>query len=217
MPDSAMFCEHANETPHGVCTCPTDCPCRVEMCAFRLTEEKPKAKKTPTDMTRFRTPEWLWLFLFAKYKFTLDAAAEAINAKLPNFIDKAMDAFKTLWKGRVFCNPPYGDKTGPTTAEWVERGYEQARTVSELVCMLIPIKPDTDLYHERIRLGELVKEERFTDPRGKLGIYQMRYTEDMFIETWEFRQRIPFDTDEGPGKGSGWLASVAVVYRRRKV
>ena len=27
-----MFCEHANEVPHGPCTCSLDCACRARMC-----------------------------------------------------------------------------------------------------------------------------------------------------------------------------------------
>jgi hypothetical protein len=29
---SAVFCEHANETPINICTCPEDCACREFMC-----------------------------------------------------------------------------------------------------------------------------------------------------------------------------------------
>jgi hypothetical protein len=31
---SAVFCEHANECPTGICTCPNDCACRESMCKW---------------------------------------------------------------------------------------------------------------------------------------------------------------------------------------
>lgn len=173
-------------------------------------------EKPVVESTGWNTPGWLFKFLDEKYHFTLDAAASERNAKCKRYFTKEDDSFEQKWTGNVFLNPPYGDKLGPSTEEWIELAYRQAKHAN-LVCMLIPLKADTNFYHDRIRLGKLVSEERFTDPRGKEGIYQRRLTDDnMLVETYEFRQRIAFEDDEGNAGSTGWFSSVAVVYRRLK-
>jgi hypothetical protein len=55
------------------------------------------------------TPQWLFDQLHEEHRFTLDAAANATNAKLPRFRDRTRSGLAPFaWAGeRVFCNPPF--------------------------------------------------------------------------------------------------------------
>ncbi len=172
-------------------------------------------KKTQ-DPLAWNTPRWLFDFLNAEYSYTLDAAASETNAKCKAFFTKDDSALTRPWLGRVFCNPPYGDRKGAPTADWVKHGFVQATNNAKLVTMLIPLKTDTDIYHDYIRMGELMEESRFADPRGKAGIFQKRRASmKMMVETFEFRQRIQFEDDQGRASGSGWFATVALTFINR--
>lgn len=43
----------------------------------------------------------------ARYRFTLDAAANAENAKCTAFYSRANSGMTNPWHGRVWCNPPW--------------------------------------------------------------------------------------------------------------
>ena len=66
------------------------------------------------------------------YDFTVDVAANAANAKVERFIDRAEDGLKADWTGeRVWCNPPFS-AIGP----WVEKAW--AEEGCPLIVMLLP-------------------------------------------------------------------------------
>jgi len=58
----------------------------------------------------WETPAEIFEPLHKRFRFTVDAAAEPHNAKLPRYWTKADDdALKQDWSGEtVFLNPPYG-------------------------------------------------------------------------------------------------------------
>lgn len=173
-----------------------------------------KKKAKPANAESWNTPKWLFNFLNEKYNFTLDAAASEKNTKCANFYSKENSAFGKVWRGNVFLNPPYGDKEGPSTTKWIEEAFIQCKTGNcNLVCLVIPLKPDTNYYHDYIRYGNLIEEDRFEDPRGKIGIYQEREGFKVNVEVYEFRSRIPFEDDEGNTAGNGWFASCALVFK----
>jgi phage N-6-adenine-methyltransferase len=69
--------------------------------------------KTATKFQAWRTPPLLFQGLHADFAFTIDAAADAENAKCAAFVDEKTDAFEYDFAGqRVFCNPPFG-RIGP--------------------------------------------------------------------------------------------------------
>lgn len=74
-----------------------------------------------------------------RYGFTVDAAASAENARLPNYWTAADDALSMSWTGeRVWCNPPY---SRPLLELFVCKAWdehENARTGPELIVMLVP-------------------------------------------------------------------------------
>lgn len=176
----------------------------------------PNPKANPVNSTSWVTPAWLFNFLNDIYSFDLDAAASDKNRKCAKFFTEDNNALDKKWTGQVWVNPPYSNKTGNSTTDWVKYGHDQVVAGNaNAVCLLIPLKPDTSMYHDYIRKGQLVKEYRFEDPRGKVGIGQIRDAGDIFVNTYEFRGRIPFTDDHGNVAGNGWFASVAVVFSRK--
>ena len=82
------------------------------------------------------TPAWLFDRLHEEFAFTVDAAAEAHNAKLPRFWDRSIDGLSQNWGSeRVWCNPPYGREIVP----WIRKAHE-SRGLSVL---LVPARTDT--------------------------------------------------------------------------
>ena len=95
----------------------------------------------------WETPQDLFDKLQKKHGFTLDAAASDKNAKLPKYYTNEDDALNKEWKGRVFCNPPYGREI----KRWVKKAYEESlQPYNECVVMLIPSRTDTTYWHEYI-------------------------------------------------------------------
>ena len=87
----------------------------------------------------WETPPALFAALHARFRFTVDGAAHAGNAKLERYWS---DAFAQSWRGeRVWCNPPYGRYQIP----FIE---EAARREAELAVLLIPVRTDTGVWQE---------------------------------------------------------------------
>lgn len=72
------------------------------------------------------TPDLLWRNLHAEFRFTLDVAASADNAKTPDFFDgtPGRDGLVQPWHGRVWCNPPYNPKG--EIERWLQKALEEA-------------------------------------------------------------------------------------------
>lgn len=58
-------------------------------------------------------------------------------------VENRPDGLALTWKGRVFCNPPYGDGIG----DWVNKAVEAgaAKRVTEAI-FLVPARTDTDWF-----------------------------------------------------------------------
>ncbi|MBO5319490.1 MAG: adenine methyltransferase [Ruminococcus sp.] len=114
-----------------------------------------------TDL--WSTPQDFFNELNEEFHFTLDVCALPENAKCENFFTPEIDGLSQPWKGRVWCNPPYGREIG----EWVRRGYLAAKSeISEVVVMLLPARTDTRWFHEYIYKKS---EVRFLKGRLKFG------------------------------------------------
>jgi phage N-6-adenine-methyltransferase len=82
------------------------------------------------------TPDDLFRGLDYEFAFTLDAAANSANTKLPSFCE---DGLKASWAGqRVWCNPPYSD-----IRPWVEKA---ARREADVAALLLPVRTGTDWF-----------------------------------------------------------------------
>lgn len=74
--------------------------------------------------------------LHARFRFTVDAAASAANAKLPRYWTRADNALSEDWAGeRVWCNPPYSDIRAWVAKAWAEW---QDDNHADLIVMLLP-------------------------------------------------------------------------------
>lgn len=80
------------------------------------------------------TPQWLFDQFNAQHRFTLDAAANASNAKCAKFYDLTSDGLSHSWRGeRVWCNPPYSN-----IRAWVEKAWAECRGGDCFVALLLP-------------------------------------------------------------------------------
>lgn len=91
----------------------------------------------------WRTPRWLFERLHALYQFTIDAAADAENAKLPRFWTAEQDALKQSWRGeRVFCNPPFSLKG--------EFAATAACREAEVAVLILPATVEQPWFHRHV-------------------------------------------------------------------
>lgn len=96
-------------------------------------DQRPKPKGD-----RWATPQQAFDALHAEFGFTVDAAAEAKNAKLPTFF---RDGLASDWAGkRVFCNPPYSD-----LYPWLQKAAER---VAEIAVLVLPVRTGTTWWHD---------------------------------------------------------------------
>jgi phage N-6-adenine-methyltransferase len=92
----------------------------------------------------WETPDSLFAQLNKEFRFTLDSCASQENAKCKRFFTEDDNALAQRWKGRVFCNPPYGRGIGA----WVEKAYRESQENSEVVVCLLPVRSDTKWWHK---------------------------------------------------------------------
>lgn len=112
------------------------------------------------------TPQSLFDTLHAAFKFDLDAAATAANAKCSSYLTAEMDALACQWWGRVWVNPPYS-----MTKLFVERAIEEiVAGHCLLVVMLVAARPDTKWFW---RVAETAAEIRFLKGRLTFGQQQI--------------------------------------------
>lgn len=80
--------------------------------------------------------------------FDLDPATGAGNPLgTPVFYTKTDDGLSKPWKGKVYCNPPYG--RGITN--WVKKANDEVACGNAVrVVMLLPARTDTAWFHDHI-------------------------------------------------------------------
>ena len=114
-----------------------------------------------TDL--WATPQEFFDALDSEFAFTLDVCALPENAKCKSFYTPEVDGLSQPWKGRVWCNPPYGREIG----QWVRQAYIATSTgTADVVVMLLPARTDTKWFHEYIYQKA---EIRFVKGRLKFG------------------------------------------------
>lgn len=68
-----------------------------------------------------------------RFRFTIDAAASAANARLPRYWTRADDALRQSWAAeRVWCNPPFSD-----LESWIVKASSELHS-ADLIVMLAP-------------------------------------------------------------------------------
>ncbi len=96
----------------------------------------------------WETPPDLFAVMHAEFSFTLDAAANENNTKVPgSYFDAASDGLSQDWgRHTVWLNPPYGD-TGGKLRDWVLKAHNEA-VKGATVVMLIPARTTTSWFHD---------------------------------------------------------------------
>lgn len=93
------------------------------------------------------TPRSFFDKVNAEFKLNLDVCASALNAKTRRYYTKADDGLSKPWKGRVWCNPPYGDGI----AAWVQRCHREVTNGNaKVVVALVPARTDTSWFHDHV-------------------------------------------------------------------
>ena len=129
----------------------------------------------------WETPIDLFAALDREFGFQTDVCATNENAKCKQYFTKAEDGLAQTWNGVCWMNPPYGREIG----KWVEKAYEESKTMPYPVVLLIPARTDTSYFHEYIY--------------GKAKI--------RFI-----RGRLHFTDDDGLPGGCAPFPSMIVIY-----
>lgn len=141
--------------------------------------------RTPRS-NEWATPKWLFDHFDKKYgPFTLDAAAQAWNAKCARFNDGVKPDIP--WAGEVvWLNPPYTD-----LRSWMARAYRES-PVARMVFCLVPNAPDCYWWSESVedKASEIIPLTRSLLPTG----------------------RVHFEKEDG-WTGRAGFSSAAVIYR----
>lgn len=98
----------------------------------------------------WRTPDDFFQRLHVEFAFTVDAAADCTNHKLPRWYGpggEREDALTHPWspEERHWCNPPYGREQ----VKFVSQAHD-AMTQGGCSALLLPARTDTRLFHTYI-------------------------------------------------------------------
>ncbi len=107
-----------------------------------------RAATLPSARDDWRTPVDRFAKWHAEFRFTVDAAADADNALLPNCWTREANALALSWRGeRIWCNPPFGRQIGA----WVEHAYYETNSGGcPLAVLLVPVRSDTAWWHDHV-------------------------------------------------------------------
>lgn len=168
----------------------------MSLVGFKITNHPQQvAKRGAKDTVDERiTPAWLFDAYNERFGFTLDAAANAANAKTHEFFDLASDGLSRSWAPhRVWCNPPYSN-----LGAWVTKAHEAIAEGCPVVVMLLPANRTEQVWwQEHI--------EPFRDRPGSL------------VRTEFLRRRFNFGlpgNEEGKFHSSPPFGCVAVIFSR---
>ena len=106
-----------------------------------------EVKDQESPRQKWATPKALFNQLNSEYAFTVDAAAEDVNALLDTYWTRETDALKQDWSSqRVFCNPPW-NKILP----WINKALES----TGFVVLLVPSRTGSKWFLEAATKAEL--------------------------------------------------------------
>lgn len=88
------------------------------------------------------TPQDFFEQIHSEFKFTIDLAANGKNTKCARYYDEEANALEQDWKGRGWCNPPYGR----AVPGWVGKAGAEAKAHGSLTVMLLVPRTDTQWF-----------------------------------------------------------------------
>lgn len=114
------------------------------------------------------------------YHFDLDACALPFNTKCKNFFSPEEDGLIQEWNGMIWLNPPYNkpempckkkctkkkcvergfhtNEYVPGKIDWVRKAYQESRKSGCVVVSLLPVRTDTNEFHDYIYHGKAMIE-----------------------------------------------------------
>lgn len=98
----------------------------------------------------YETPPEIFQPLNAEFGFTLDVAANPLNAKCQTFFTELDDALSREWSGICWMNPPFGRGM----KQWVKKAFDEWRKGVTVVC-LVPARTNTIWWHDYCMKGEV--------------------------------------------------------------
>jgi phage N-6-adenine-methyltransferase len=168
----------------------------MSLVGFKITNHPQQvAKRGAKDTVDERiTPAWLFDAYNERFGFTLDAAANAANAKTQAYFDLVSDGLSQPWAPhRVWCNPPYSN-----LAAWVAKAHAELDAGCPVIVMLLPANRTEQVWwQEHI--------EPFRDKPGHV------------VRTEFLRRRFNFGlpgNPEGKFNSSPPFGCVAVIFQR---
>lgn len=108
----------------------------MALAGFKITNHPQQVGKRGADdkVDERITPDWLFQRYHERYRFTLDAAANATNTKLLAFYSRDIDGLTHPWAPhRVWCNPPYSNLAG-----WLAKAHAEMAAGCPVIVMLLP-------------------------------------------------------------------------------
>ena len=112
----------------------------------------------------WETPQDLFDRLDAEFHFDLDVCALPTNAKCSRFFTPDDDGLKQIWRGNVWCNPPYGRDI----TKWLDKAEREIKTNANIIVLLVHARTDTKWFHRYLYQKPNV-ELRFVKGRLKFG------------------------------------------------
>ena len=94
----------------------------------------------------WETPDDFFAELDREFHFTIDLAADAVNAKCQKYYTEEIDALSQKWEGICWLNPPYNRQMG----EWMRKAYESAQTGATVICLIQGRSSDTKWWHDYV-------------------------------------------------------------------
>ena len=112
-----------------------------------ITSMRGLAQVLASNKDDWETPVELFSELNSRFEFDLDAAASDDNALCLRYFTKKDDALGQVWKGNVFCNPPYS-----LSREFIHAAWSQAvlYELSEVVCLLVAARTSNKEWHKYV-------------------------------------------------------------------
>lgn len=102
--------------------------------------------------TRWETPPKTMADIERRWgPFDLDPCCEVKTAKARHFFTVNDDGLKQRWFGRVFMNPPYGEKN---LRIWMEKAYVESTLGAHVFC-LVPAQTGAVWFHEWAMMGKV--------------------------------------------------------------